>query len=264
MLKIQGSPSNTAIVFIHGFLGNHLDWDPIINALSNEWYCITVDLPGHGDQGDELLTCSGDSALNKLFDEVLSVAKEPLNLVGYSLGGRVAMRLAQQHPDRILSLCIESAHPGLTDINDRKSRVQSDKVWANRFLNQPLNVVLKDWYQQAVFNCNDHKQLQVLIDKHLGQTGALLSKALSNFGLGLQEPYWDFLSQWRKPLLYISGESDIKFSSIGEEIKQNNQHSQHIKIKHSAHNCHQDQPQQFIEVIHKFLNDQQHILRRYQ
>ncbi len=263
MLRTQGNPDNPPIVFIHGFLGNHLDWSAVIDALSQQWFCLSIDLPGHGERGDSLLSNSGESELNLLFDSIISTIDKPFNLLGYSLGGRIAMLLAHQHPGYILSLSLESSHPGLLTQHEKQNRIQADKKWASLFLTQPLNLVLREWYQQPVFNCHNNRKLQQLVESHLGQSGAQLSKALTDYSLGIQKPYWDFLSQWNKPLLYISGKYDGKFCSIGADIKNINPYTQHITLEQSAHNCHDDQPQAFIDTLSRFLNNNRSLTSAY-
>ena len=260
-ITCHGERSNPAVVFLHGFLGNREDWQQIAEALSETWYCITVDLPGHGDQQQNHKDWPSDDSLERMFSEITKACSKPFHLVGYSLGGRLAMKLAHEKPSQVISLCLESANPGLESIEKRKERVLSDQTWANRFTCAPLETVLNDWYQQPIFGPKSTAQRRSLTKKHQNQSAIPLGRALTKFGLGLQTPYWRFLSQWRKPVCYISGEYDTKFTDIGRQLKNINPHLQHAIINKAAHNCHADQPHQFIGVISDHLKT--HCLRRY-
>ena len=45
----QGCKSKPTLVFLHGFLGSSTDWNETVSLLQDDFYCVTIDLPGHGD-----------------------------------------------------------------------------------------------------------------------------------------------------------------------------------------------------------------------
>src|SRR3981081_168130 len=102
----QGPP----VTFLHGFTQRGDSWDELIGLLPPRWRWITVDLPGHGDSPDAGATMpdAGDALLDTWNN--LDIGRS--HLVGYSLGGRLALWLAAHHPDRLLSLVTIGAHAG--------------------------------------------------------------------------------------------------------------------------------------------------------
>ncbi|WP_250658303.1 2-succinyl-6-hydroxy-2,4-cyclohexadiene-1-carboxylate synthase [Alkalimarinus coralli] len=260
-ITCRGDRNNPAVVFIHGFLGNREEWQQVVETLRETFYCITVDLPGHGDQQEQHNDWPSEDSLERMYTRIIQASSKPFHLVGYSLGGRLAMRLAYEKPNQVISLCLESANPGLESVESRKERGLSDHAWAKRFAYEPLETVLTDWYQQPIFGTKGTDQQRSLVKAHLNQSAIPLAKALTEFGLGLQPPYWRFLSQWRKPLCYISGEYDAKFTEIGRQLNNINPSLRHAIISNAAHNCHIDQPQHFIDVISDHLTTNG--LRRY-
>lgn len=110
---------------------------------------LYIDLPGHGG--------SAHIAVNH-FADVSELIKNTLNsynilkywLVGYSLGGRVAMFYVSQPREGLCGLVVEGAS-GPGDDNQRRLRRRSDAAWAERFRREPLTQVFADWYQQPVF-----------------------------------------------------------------------------------------------------------------
>lgn len=103
-IKTYGDVSRPPIVFLHGIrLGGKI-WEPHARALSDEFFIVTPDLPGHGAL--ERLPFDAqtlDAFLAYICDNIVS--RPPL-FVGYSLGGYVAMRYATDLPDRTSGLIL--------------------------------------------------------------------------------------------------------------------------------------------------------------
>jgi pimeloyl-ACP methyl ester carboxylesterase len=97
------------LVLVHGFTGSHIDWDPVAPALAAERRVVMFDNRGHGDS-----TNTGDAAsytFAELVGDLTVVVGEtagggPVDLLGHSMGGIVAMRYALDHPDAIRSLIL--------------------------------------------------------------------------------------------------------------------------------------------------------------
>lgn len=119
----QGSATQPPLVLLHGFLGSSYDWRELLPHLSQDYYCIAVDLPGHGRSCDIQIDSPGFSDCVALLRHTLLKAGIPrFHLLGYSLGGRIALHLAQTWPEALLSLHLESCHPGLLSNDERRQR----------------------------------------------------------------------------------------------------------------------------------------------
>jgi 2-succinyl-6-hydroxy-2,4-cyclohexadiene-1-carboxylate synthase len=252
MLSVYGHPNSPPVVLFHGFLGNRNDWLSIVTALKDRWYCIVPDLPGHGKRIDH--------DLNQMMEEITTLIKTPFHLIAYSLGGRLAIKLAHDRPELIASLCLESAHPGLRTAQDKKQRILADARWASRFKHEPIEAVLRDWYKQPVFSTLSQPKYKQQIEHHNQQAIEPLIKMFEQTGLGEQASYWYFLAHIKIPILYISGQNDHKFSKIGSILKANSKnvatqgYIHHIIIEDASHNCHLDNSEQFIIIIKSFLS----------
>lgn len=128
-------------VFLHGFLGNSWDWKEVCAHLPDSWHCIGMDLPGHGD-----------SVFTEDFLGKFPVFREKMHLVGYSMGGRLAMQVAAHFPDRVATLALCSAHPGLSEESERKKRLEHDRKWTAKLRRLSIDAFLKEWYDQPIFN----------------------------------------------------------------------------------------------------------------
>lgn len=180
--------SGIPLVFLHGFLGSSKDWIPVCAALKGRT-CIGVDLPGHGD-----------SPFTEQFDEALLSIEPPFHLIGYSMGGRLAMGFASRYPNRIAALILLSAHTGLPE-NERSERLKIDQTWAQALLELPIDEFLNRWYDQPIFKTLDQKRMRTMRRQ---QNVSSLAKALVHYSLGRQ-PIYDPKGY------FLVGELDAKF-----------------------------------------------------
>jgi pimeloyl-ACP methyl ester carboxylesterase len=107
-----GPREATAIVFIHGTRLTRAQWLPQLRRLSSRYRCIAVDLPGHGSRAGEPFSIP--AAVSSVVEAIEAEAADGRALVvGLSLGGFIAIELAEAHPDRVRGLVLAgcSAEP---------------------------------------------------------------------------------------------------------------------------------------------------------
>ncbi|MCT4716527.1 2-succinyl-6-hydroxy-2,4-cyclohexadiene-1-carboxylate synthase [Enterobacteriaceae bacterium H18W14] len=227
------------LVWLHGFLGNEQEWAVFHEAFA-DWPQLRVDLPGHGGSAD--IAVDGFPGVDKaLRKTLLSYNILKYWLVGYSLGGRVAMYHACQDENaRLYGLIVEGGHPGLGEPQAKKNRRASDRRWAQRFRAEPLKDVLTDWYQQPVFSSLNEKQRKDLITRRSQNNPATLAMMLEATSPGVQPNLHTGLRQLRIPFHYICGERDEKFRSVAESLNL----SPHL-IPAAGHNAHRENPAAF-------------------
>ena len=82
------------IIFLHGFLGSGGDWLPLARTLCDDYCCVMVDLPGHG-KASFRETPPSDGFFEQTVDALAELLRQsafpPSYLVGYSMGGRIAL-----------------------------------------------------------------------------------------------------------------------------------------------------------------------------
>ena len=170
--------------------------------------CLAYDLPGHGESPWTEMDIA----------DLLASALPPerVDLVGYSLGGRLAMRYSLQHPARIHSLTVLSAHHGIEDILEKQSRLQADRIWAQKILILPFDQFLSDWYEQPVFSSLKLKQeiVQEILKIRKKQRLKDLVRALHKWSLGRQDNYAEALRRFSKPWKVVYGACDDKFANL--------------------------------------------------
>lgn len=249
-ITFAGYPNNEPLVLLHGFLGDHHDWQTVITALSSRFFCIIPDLPGHGDSAHINISDPGFSDCCQLIDSALSALNiEHYHLLGYSLGGRLALHMAQRVPAKLLSLTLESCHPGLTSVDEQQQRWQNDSVWANRLAQLPIRQFLDLWYQQGVFAELSAQQRQQLIDKRAHNNPLSLANCYQATSLAKQQNLWTIPQQLNCECHYILGENDKKFSQLAQTWQQTGAPLKLHHIANAGHNVHLAQPQAFSQVV---------------
>ncbi|SPP31451.1 2-succinyl-6-hydroxy-2, 4-cyclohexadiene-1-carboxylate synthase [Arsenophonus endosymbiont of Aleurodicus floccissimus] len=207
--------AGTWLVWLHGLLGNGNEWLPIIEKCVNR-LSLTIDLPGHGCSPHIQLT--DFSHVSRLIEQAIGANQiDSYYLIGYSFGGRIAMYYGCQfQPTKLKGLIVEGANVGLTQPTDRLLRVKHDQSWAKRFRCEPMDSVLSDWYQQAVFDDLSAEQRQQLITERGNNSGEYVAHLLETTSLGKQPCLVNKLLQRNYPFSYLCGEYDEKFCSISQ------------------------------------------------
>jgi 2-succinyl-6-hydroxy-2,4-cyclohexadiene-1-carboxylate synthase len=237
-------------------MGSGLDWEDVIKKLSEEFYCLAVDLPGHGKtvvQG-QMADYSMESFARYLTLFVKKQGLSPVVLVGYSMGGRLALFLSVYFKNLWSAAILESATPGLRKEIQRVERRTKDNKLIKRLENEKLDEFLKDWYQQPLFeSIKNLENFDSLIKKRLNNKPEELIKSLKMMGVGVQPSLWNACSSVNIPILLLAGEFDRKFCNIKQEMKNSNSDFELIIIENAGHNVHAEQPEVYFQNIYKFL-----------
>lgn len=245
--NIANDSAQPVLVFLHGLLGSGADWLPIIEQLEH-YPTVCVDLPGHGLSA--LSNCYDfKECCHQISDTILThvAPHRPIVLIGYSMGGRIAMNgVAHNYFSalNIQQLIIEGGNFGLHSQREKDLRLEHDSHWAERFTSQPIEQVLSDWYQQPVFSSLNHEQRQVLIAKRSANLGPQVAQMLMATSLAKQDYLLDELKSSAMAIHYICGEKDDKFSQLAERSGLS-----FSRVAGAGHNVHIEQSQAFAEIV---------------
>ncbi|MEE9659213.1 2-succinyl-6-hydroxy-2,4-cyclohexadiene-1-carboxylate synthase [Enterobacter cloacae complex sp. CARB60] len=241
-----GKPGYPWLVFLHGFSGDCREWQRVGEGLS-DYPRLYLDLPGHGRSRD--LAVAGFDEMSRLLTRtLLSYNILKFWLVGYSLGGRIAMFHACQQPKGLLGVMVEGGHPGLQDADARNARRASDRRWATRFRTEPLEKVFTDWYQQPVFASLTDAQREALITLRSQNCGATLAMLLEATSLAVQPDLRAALGARDFSFDYLYGERDEKFAVLAAEVNA----VRHV-IPNAGHNAHRENPDAVIASLAQIL-----------
>lgn len=219
---------------IPGFLGKREDWD-----LLKVPFCY-LDLMSDSDWGESLPECAEKIALQIANDNEASI-------LGYSLGGRVALHLITQHKSLIKRAVIISSHPGLLP-DERPLRIDADTKWASRFLSDSWAEVMNDWNSQAVFKGH------VLERREEDYSRRYLSKILINWSLGRQEDLRGEFIDTPSAVTWITGERDQKFTALAKECVGLFPEAKHLICRDAGHRVPWDNTSKFLEIVESILS----------
>ncbi|WP_394202566.1 2-succinyl-6-hydroxy-2,4-cyclohexadiene-1-carboxylate synthase [Shewanella waksmanii] len=243
----HGDPQNPPLVLLHGFLGSQQDWSTVIETISQQFYCVSIDLPGHGAQAHQGIN-SFDDVVAVILQQLQAIGIARFHLLGYSLGGRIALHIAKQVPDRILSLHLESCHPGLTCEQDKRDRKQADGKWAQKLAQLSMVDFLALWYQQPVFAELNPAQRQALIQRRSHNQPDALAEIYNATSLAKQQDLALVPNLLPHRCHFYVGDQDSKFLAIGQQWQQQTQLSLHV-IRDAGHNVHLAQPTLFCQSL---------------
>jgi 2-succinyl-6-hydroxy-2,4-cyclohexadiene-1-carboxylate synthase len=253
--KLYGDPHLPKLFFLHGFMGCADDFASVINALLPHFFCLTVDLPGHGQTKVLSPIGYGMTEIAPALIKLLHLLNfSPCHLMGYSMGGRLALYLACQFPQQFTSLLLESTSPGLATEPERILRQQQDETLAAELDSGDWPAFLTRWYAQPLFDTLRHSQhFDEMFQRRLHNCPHELAKALRGLGIGVQCSLWDELSVLTMPITLVVGEIDQKFVRINQSMAVRLLFSQLKILRDCGHAAHTEHPAAFAAVLQDHL-----------
>ncbi len=244
------------MLFLHGFMGRAGDWRGISTGLDERFFRIAVDLPGHGASlGMPRDRYTMEGAACSVLEILDGAGMDRTTIVGYSMGGRLALYLALRHPDRCAGLFLESASPGLKDAGERAARRRADEEKAARLEGGNFRGFLRDWYRQPLFVplSRDEDLLRRTIKDRGRNDPAELAKSLRGMGTGSQPSLWGDLPALRVPALAVAGGLDEKFVGISRRMASLTTGMRLAVVPGAGHNVHAEAPGAYLSLLGSFL-----------
>ena len=206
------------LLLLHGFTGRGSGWGAHATAFARHFRVIVVDLPGHGRtrpsdpvRGVRPSRVSVERTADDLATILAWADATPAHVLGYSLGARIALRLAIVHPEGVRRLVLESPSAGIAAPAERAARRVADAALADRLERDGMETFVDAWERQPIFA--GHAAIPVLRAarlraERLSNTPAGLALSLRGAGQGSMEPLHDRLASVRIPTLVIAGALD--------------------------------------------------------
>ncbi len=246
----SGRADSPITVFLHGFLGSSAEFDPIAARLDDR--ALMIDLPGHGETrfSEPYTMTNTAAAIINLLDQL---EIDRAHLVGYSMGGRLALYLALNHPERFPASVIESGSPGLKTEQERSERIKRDRKLANQ-IETDFNQFLIDWYNQPLFqSIKAHPNFEQMLKERSHNNPIELARSLREMGTGMQPSLWEKLKLHHNPLLLIVGECDHKFVALNQEMASLCETAEIAIAPDAGHNVHFEKMEWYGNRINHFF-----------
>lgn len=229
-------------MLLHGFTQTGASWDPLVPALAENHRVHRVELPGHGGSAEVRLDLTGTAAA--LADQVGRAT-----YVGYSLGGRVALRLALDHPEAVERLVLVGATAGIGNTDERAARRTHDEELARSVEHDGVDAFLDRWLAQPLFAGLPPERAGR--EARRANTAAGLAASLRLSGTGTMDPpWWDELPGLGAtgiPVTVVAGERDAKFRALGARLAAGiGASAELVLVPDAGHACHLEQPAAFL------------------
>ena len=232
------------IVTIHGFTGESADFDLVREFLPAHARLNAPDLPGHGSRRH--LRATSDYSIEAHLALITEAATTPqITLLGYSLGGRLALHWALAHPERIARLILIGASPGLATSAEREERRLGDATLADFIRTRGLDAFFKYWHNQTFFQPLlrlPEARLRPILERRHRNNPEGLALSLDNVGTGTLPSLWPRLKELRCPVDLVTGEHDEKFTRLAREMGAHLPKARLSVIEGAGHAVHLERP----------------------
>lgn len=248
------------LLLLHGFTGSSQNWQPLLPRLTSQFTVLTLDILGHGRSASpadptryhmEKIAADISHFLQQHTDQ-------PAHLLGYSMGGRLALFLAVHYPDQFQSLVLESASPGLKTAVEQDERRQRDNALADRIEQKGIPAFVDFWESLPLWTSQEQLPPDVraqLRELRLQNNPVGLANSLRGMGTGVQPSLWTKLPEVNLPVLLLTGEMDKKFVGIAQEMVSFIPKAEHNTMSDAGHTIHLEKPAQYCQTVVSFLKN---------
>lgn len=235
---------------LHGFTETDESWAETLARDIPALRCPL--LPGHGGK-----PCPPAFNWARMVDDLTAtLPAEPIDLLGYSMGGRIALQLALTQPKRIRRLILVSCHPGIRDPAERALRRQRDESLAQVLEEDGIGPFMAWWETQRALRPYEPFPAAVAESvraRRLNQDPVGLAACLRALGGASMEPAWSRLGELRMPVLLISGAADTRYMRVMDEMAAAIADHRREVVLRSGHAVHRERPQVVAQMVGAFL-----------
>ena len=244
-------------MLLHGFTGAAESWgDELLSALATGGRdVVPLDLPGHGRAPHP--PPDPRTALDDAVRRVVDAVSGPFDLLGYSMGGRIALHVALRHPDRVRRLVLESASPGLAAAAERAARRAADEALAARIEEQGIELFVAEWATVDVLRPGPRRDPAASrrADRvRRTHRAPGLAAALRGLGTGSLPSLWDRLGDVRPPTRLVTGALDAKFGEIARRMAGAMTDAVVDAVPDAGHTVHLDRPDAWLSLVRSWLD----------
>ncbi len=246
------------VVLLHGFTQNLGCWGrfgpSLADRLIDRFPVLAIDAPGHGGSGHDTadLWTSADLIVDAVTHAGGGTRPASMVLLGYSMGGRIALHLALAHRERVSALVVIGATAGIADNDQRRQRRLADETLARRFESEPLDEMLRWWLDRPLFAGLPAGAAG--LEQRRSNRPDGLAASLRSCGTGAQHSLWDRLDELTMPVLVLHGSRDAKFAAIGAAMADAIGSGAELESIEGTHAVHLEQPEATAEAVVAFLN----------
>ncbi len=242
------------LLLLHGFTGSSQNWRPLLPGLAVHYQVILVDILGHGRTASP--PNENRYTIDRVVADLMALVDQwgysEMGLLGYSMGGRLALATAVTHPHRISYLILESASPGLETMAERQARATQDRELADWIEAEGMQAFVNRWEQLPLWASQQQLSPEIrqrLHQQRLQNNPQGLANSLRGMGTGAQPSFWEQLPELKIPTLLLAGELDTKFVAINQQMAELLPNA-HLEIVPGAgHTVHLERPSAWLHQL---------------
>jgi 2-succinyl-6-hydroxy-2,4-cyclohexadiene-1-carboxylate synthase len=225
------------VVLLHGFTHTGASWDPVVAALGESYRALAPDIRGHGTVGG-----LQPVTLAAVLGDLDRLAPERFTLVGYSMGGRIALHAAVLFGTRIDRLVLIGASPGIAEAAERARRRADDDELAKEIEGLSIEAFARRWARTPVLAGQPAAVASAVHADRLRNDPAGLARALRGLGTGVLPSLWDRLGEIAIPVGLVVGERDAKFRAVARDMAAALPDADVIVVPAAGHAVHLEAP----------------------
>ena len=236
------------IALLHGFTQTRRSMHGLISemsAFSTQFSAMAVDAPLHGESQHIATTVSGAA------DALVETCGKAIYL-GYSMGARISLHAALQHPTKVQGLVLISGTAGIIDQTQRAHRQEADNDLADHVEQVGTQQFISEWLAKPMFALLPNNPQDVA--ERCTNSAISLATSLRMCGTGTQQSLWDTLPTIAMPVLLIAGAHDEAFCQHARRMHEliGSNATLHI-VQDAGHSVHLEQPQTTARIVSDWL-----------
>jgi len=239
-LHVEVRGSGPPLVLLHGFTQTGRLWGPFGERLAESHTVLAVDLPGHG--GSDAVRADLPTAADLVAGAVADAVGHgsPCDLIGYSLGARLALHVVLGTGLALRRVVLIGATAGIEDPERRAERRRADEARADALeASGDVEGFVGAWLRGPMFS-------------RLAAAPGLAS-SLRLCGTGTQEPLWGRLGAVAPPVLALAGADDAAFAAHAVRLARGLRNGAASLVPGGGHAAHLAQPEQVARLVRHWL-----------
>ncbi|MEA2427576.1 MAG: 2-succinyl-6-hydroxy-2,4-cyclohexadiene-carboxylate synthase [Thermoleophilaceae bacterium] len=216
-------------------------WQPVAGRLAPSYRSACLDF--------------GSWTFEERIGELLEAAPPGSAVVGYSMGGRLALHAAIRDPERFGALVLVGVTAGIVDPREREERRRSDESLAEWMERRSIEQVVERWEQQPVFATQRPELRDRQRAGRLTHDPERLAELLRSAGQGASPPVWDRLGELRCPVLLTAGEQDRRYATAARRMAEQIPTARVRLVKDAGHAPQLEAPDEFAALLGEFLDE---------
>ncbi len=259
-LEVRSSGIGSPVLLLHGFTGRAADWTDLAVALRRAGHrTVVVDLLGHGRS--DTPADPGQYAVDRQATDLATLLRDvvgpsPADVVGYSMGARIALCLALDHPGAVRRLVLESPSAGIADPTGRAARQAADGRLADLLERDGIEPFVRVWEAQPIFASQAALPPTVrarLRVSRLANQPEALAASLRGAGQGVAPSTHARLATLQMPTLLVAGALDSIGRQRAEAMAAGIAGARLEMVGGAGHAPHLERPAAFRRLVTSFL-----------